>query len=60
MMNGSKYKKKIIQERSSKEITNQDTICANEQKDKEARIIELVSRFQEATSNTKRALETLN
>ena len=29
-------------------------------KDKEAMIIELVSRFQEATSNAERVLETLN
>ena len=29
-------------------------------KDKEARIIELVSRFQEATSNAERVLEMLN
>ena len=44
-MNGSRQNKKIMQERSGKEITNQDIICVNEQKDKEARIIELVSRF---------------
>ena len=35
-------------------------MCTNKQKDKEARIIELVSRFQEATSNAERALEILN